>query len=73
MEFNENNINEAESFLKEKMSGKVLNFNDFVFESNVNEEEDGYGQQPFFFAENGDTDNYFFRHFGSVLAQSQYS
>lgn len=57
MEFNENNINEAINFLKEKASGKVLNFNDFLFEA----EENGYGQQPFFFAVNGDTANYFFK------------
>jgi hypothetical protein len=57
MEFNENNLNEAESFLKEKLSGKVLNFNDFIFES----EENGYGQQAFYFAKNGDTNNYFFK------------
>ncbi len=56
------NINEAESFLREKMSGKVLNFNDFMVESLLNEEdENGYGQQAFYFAENGDTDNYFFK------------
>lgn len=61
MEFNENNINEAESFLKEKTSGKVLNFNDFVFENMNESEENGYGQQAFYFAENGDTDNYFFK------------
>lgn len=114
-------INEAESFLKSKESGRVLNFNDFVFE-NISEEldakpgkddeykykvtytarinpygvsrdaqlyfksekdakeyldknkpmngeyvglneseEHGYGQQAFFFAKNGDTNNYFFK------------
>ena len=57
MEFNENNINEAKNFLREKASGKVLNFNDFIFEA----EENGYGQQAFFFAVNGDTANYFFK------------
>lgn len=63
MEFNENNINEAESFLKGKTSGKVLNFGDFVFESKLNEavSETGYGQQPFYFAVNGDNNNYFFK------------
>ena len=55
MEFN--NINEAERFLSGKVSGKILNFNDFMFEA----EEMGYGQQPFYFAKNGDTSNYFFK------------
>jgi hypothetical protein len=59
MEFNENNINEAKNFLKEKVSGKVMNFNDFLFENE--KDENGYGQQAFYFAENGDTDNYFFK------------
>jgi hypothetical protein len=145
MEFN--SINEAESFLREKASGKVLNFNDFINEAKMEQltnvifykeangdilayfpnedysadgktkwcysaktahagcsseyvkklkkatpeeykelktelenlrghgqgynlnveslvteaEENGYGQQAFYFAENGDTDNYFFK------------
>lgn len=142
MEFN--NLNEAEKFVNGKQSGKVLNFNDFVFENvssktdvifyidnddqplayfpndeadnkgnktcyshigqhsgchpdyvkdlkkatqteykdlqaelvgqgydNLNvlnneslsedNSENGYGQQPFYFAKNGDTNNYFFK------------
>lgn len=55
-------LNEAQSFLKEKMSGRVLNFTDFMFECQMNEaDETGYGEQPFFFAKNGDTGNYFFK------------
>lgn len=52
-----NNLNEAERFLSPKISDKILNFNDFIFES----EELGYGNQDFFFAKNGDTCNYFFK------------
>jgi hypothetical protein len=60
MEFN---LNEAEQFVSGKISGKVLNFSDFVFENRVDEAETvaGYGQQPFYFAINGDNNNYFFK------------
>lgn len=63
MEFNENNINEAESFLSGKMSGRVLSFNDFLFEheQELNEGAMGFGDKPFFLSKNGDTLNYFFK------------
>lgn len=56
-------INEAEKFLRGKVTGRVFNFSDFVKESlNESDSDDtGYGQQPFYFAKNGDTHNYFFK------------
>jgi len=59
MEFN--NLNEAEKFLNGKVSGRILNFNDLFESLNEDNSEDGYGQQPFYFAKNGDTNNYFFK------------
>jgi hypothetical protein len=73
MEFN--NINEAEKFLSGKTSGKILSFGDYVNEA----EAMGYGQLPFYFAKNGDTNNYFFKiqegkeNFGFVVSIGKFA
>lgn len=39
---------------------RILDFSKFINEK-LSVNEDGYGNQPFFFAKNGDTSNYFFK------------